>query len=136
MDIELALQHFKQNHRSVLATCRRDGRPQLSPVVHAVGDDGRVLISTRTAAMKARNIQRDPRVSICAISDGFFGKWAQIDGTATIIPLPDAMPLLRFTYSEVAGEHPDWDEYERDMVSQGRVVIAIQPESAGPDLAG
>jgi hypothetical protein len=70
------------------------------------------------------------------VSDGFFGQWAQIDGTAWIIGLPDAMPLLRFTYSQVAGEHPDWDEYERDMVAQSRVVIAIQPESAGPGLAG
>ncbi len=136
MDIDLALDHFKQNHRSVLATRRSDGRPQLSPVVHAVGNDGRVLISTRSSAIKARNIERDPRVSICAMNDGFFGKWAQIDGTAVIIALPEAMSLLRFTYSQVAGDHPDWDEYERDMVAQRRVVIAIRPESAGPDVAG
>ena len=136
MDIDVAVQHFRQNHRSVLATRRRDGRPQLSPVVHAVGDDGRILISTRSAAMKARNIGRDPRVSICAISDAFFGKWAQIDGTAAIIDLPQAMPFLRFYYLQISGEHPDWEEYERDMVSQGRVIVAVQPESAGPDLAG
>ncbi|MGA3221171.1 MAG: PPOX class F420-dependent oxidoreductase [Acidimicrobiales bacterium] len=136
MDIDLALEHFRQNHRSVLATRRRDGRPQLSPVVHAVGNDGRVLISTRSGAMKARNIERDPRVSICALSDGFFGKWAQVDGTATIVVLPEAMALLRFYYSQVSGEHPDWDEYERAMVSESRVVIAVQPESAGPDMAG
>jgi hypothetical protein len=86
--------------------------------------------------MKARNIERDPRVSICALSDGFFGKWAQVDGTATIVVLPEAMALLRFYYSQVSGEHPDWDEYERAMVSESRVVIAVQPESAGPDMAG
>jgi PPOX class probable F420-dependent enzyme len=136
MDIDLALEHFRQNHRSVLATRRRDGRPQLSPVVHAVEDDGRILISTRSGAIKARNIERDPRVSICALSDAFFGKWAQIDGTATIVTLPEAMPLLRFYYSQISGEHPDWGEYERDMVSQKRVVLAVRPKSAGPDLAG
>jgi PPOX class probable F420-dependent enzyme len=136
MDINLALDHFRQNHRSVLATRRRDGRPQLSPVVHAVGNDGRVLVSTRSGAMKTRNIERDPRVSICALSDGFFGKWAQVDGTAIIVVLPEAMELLRFYYSQISGEHPDWDEYERDMVSQKRVIIAVQPESAGPDMAG
>ena len=136
MDIDLALEHFRQNHRAVLATRRRDGRPQLSPVVHAVGNDGRILISTRTKAIKARNIGRDPRVSVCAIDDAFFGKWVQVDGEATIIALPAAMPLLRFYYHQVSGEHPDWDEYERDMVLQGRVIIAVQPESAGPDVAG
>jgi PPOX class probable F420-dependent enzyme len=136
MDIERALDHFRKNHRSVLATRRADGRPQLSPVVHAVGNDGRVLVSTRTGAMKARNIRRDPRVSICAISDSFFGDWAQIDGEASLVVLPEAMALLRFTYAQVAGEHPNWEEFERDMVAQQRVVVAITAEHAGPDRSG
>jgi PPOX class probable F420-dependent enzyme len=136
MDIADALEHFRHNHRAVLVTRRRDGRLQISPVVQAVGNDGRVLISTRSPAMKVRNIKRDPAVSICALNDAFFGKWAQIDGVATVIEMPEAMALLRFTYVQVAGEHPDWDEFERDMVAQGRVVIAIKPETAGPDVAG
>jgi PPOX class probable F420-dependent enzyme len=136
MDIADALEHFRHNHRAVLVTRRRDGRLQMSPVVQAVGDDGRVFISTRSPAMKVRNIARDPAVSICALNDAFFGKWAQIDGSAAIVEMPDAMPLLRFTYTQVAGEHPDWDEFEREMIAQRRVVVAIKPESAGPDAAG
>jgi PPOX class probable F420-dependent enzyme len=136
MDLAEALEHFKHNHRAVLATRRREGRLQMSPVVQAVGNDGRILISTRAPAMKVRNITRDPVVSILALNEAFFGKWAQIDGTATIVEMPEAMALLRFTYEQVAGEHPDWGEFERDMVAQGRVVIAIQPETAGPDVAG
>ena len=136
MDLGEAREHFRQNHRALLATRRRDGWPQLSPVVEAVGDDGRILISTREPAMKVRNVRRDARVSICSFSDGFFGKWAQVDGTAAIVELPEAMELLRFIYTQVSGEHPDWGEFERDMVSQRRVVIAIEPERAGPDAAG
>ncbi len=136
MDLSEALEHFSHNHRAVLVTRRREGRLQMSPVVQAVGNDGRVLISTRSGAMKVRNITRDPEVSICALNESFFGKWAQIDGAATIVAMPEAMALLRFTYLQVAGEHPDWAEFERDMMAQGRVVIAIQPESAGPDVAG
>ena len=136
MDLDLALEHFRHHHRAVLATRRRDGRPQLSPVLQAVGDDGRILVSTRSAAMKARNARRDPQVSICALNDGFFGGWAQIDGAATIVDLPEAMPVLRFYYKQISGEHPDWDEYERAMVAEGRVVIAIEPVKAGPDAAG
>jgi len=136
MDLAEALDHFRHNHRAVLATRRREGRLQMSPVVQAVGDDGRVLISTRTKAMKVRNILRDPTVAVLALNEAFFGKWAQIDGTATIVEMPEAMALLRFTYVQVAGEHSDWAEFERDMVAQERVVIAIEPESAGPDIAG
>ena len=50
---------------------RSDGRPQLSPVVAAVDDDGHVLISTRETAVKAKNLARDPRASLCVINDGF-----------------------------------------------------------------
>jgi PPOX class probable F420-dependent enzyme len=136
MHIDEALAFFADNHRAVLVTRRRDGRPQLSPVVQAVGDDGRILISTRTGAAKVLNIKRDPRVSICALNDNFFGKWAQVDGTASIIALPEAMAVLRWVYSRIGGEHPDWDEFERDMVAQRRVIVAISAESAGPDFAG
>jgi PPOX class probable F420-dependent enzyme len=136
MELAEALEHFRHNHRAVLVTRRRQARLQMSPVVQAVGNDGRVLISTRSGAMKVLNITRDPVVSICALNESFFGKWAQIDGTAAIVPMPEAMALLRFTYVQVAGEHPDWAEFERDMAAQGRVVIAIQPVSAGPDVAG
>lgn len=128
MDAGQKADFLKQNHRAVLATRRRDGTPQLSPVVFALGEDGRLLVSTRAATAKASNVQRDPRVSVCAISDSFFGEWAQIDGQATVIEMPGAMALLRYTYQAVAGEHPDWEEFERDMVAQGRVVLAIVPD--------
>jgi PPOX class probable F420-dependent enzyme len=136
MELADALDWLRANHRSVLATRRRDGRPQMSPVVHAVADDGRVLVSTRQGAMKVLNVRQDPSVSVCCFGDGFFGRWVQVDGRADIVALPDAMPWLRYTYAQVAGEHPDWDEFERDMVSQCRVVLAITPERAGPDRAG
>lgn len=44
--------------------------------------------------------------------------------------------MLRFYYSQISGDHPDWEEYERDMVAQSRVIVAVQPDNAGPDLAG
>lgn len=123
-----ALTEFlRANHRAVLATRRRDGRSQLSPVLFAVGEDGRLLVSTRSATAKANNIRRFPQVSLCVVQDSFFGEWAQVDGEASIIEMPEALAVLRYYYKTVAGEHPDWDEFDRDMVSQGRVVLAIKP---------
>jgi PPOX class probable F420-dependent enzyme len=136
MDIDDALEYFRHNHRAVLATRRRDSRPQMSPVLQAVGKDGRILVSTRSPSVKVHNIRLDPYVSVLAVQDGFFGQWVQVDGTATIVEMPDAMALLRFTYKQISGEHPDWEEFERDMLAQHRVAVAIQPKSAGPDVGG
>ena len=73
---------------------------------------------------------------MCAIPDGFFGSWVVVEGTAEVIALPDAMEPLVELYRQVAGEHPDWDDYRSAMARERRVLIAITPTSAGPDRAG
>ena len=78
MDIEAARQFVREHHRAVLVTRRADGRPQLSPVLVGVDAAGRVMISTRQTALKTRNMRRDPHVSLCVMSDAFYGPWVQI----------------------------------------------------------
>ncbi|MGH9056346.1 MAG: PPOX class F420-dependent oxidoreductase [Acidimicrobiales bacterium] len=136
MDLHDALEYLGANHRSVLVTRKRDGEPQTSPVVHGVDAHGRVAISSREPAYKVRNLRRDPRATLCAFTDGFFGRWVTVAGTAEIISLPDAMEPLVELYRQVGGEHPDWDDYREAMVRERRVIIAITPTSAGPDRAG
>ena len=128
MELGTAREFLRAHHRAVLATSRADGRPQLSPVAATVDDEGRVLISTREAAIKTRNLRRDPRASLCVLNDGFFGEWIQVEGTAEIISLPDAMEILVSYYRGVGGEHPDWDEYRSVMVSDRRVLMALTVE--------
>ncbi|HLI54677.1 MAG TPA: PPOX class F420-dependent oxidoreductase [Acidimicrobiales bacterium] len=136
MDIAEALEFMRANHRSVLITRRSDGEPAPTPVVHGVDAQGRVAVSSREPAYKVRNLRRDPRAVICAFSDGFFGKWVTVSGTAEIISLPEAMGPLVDLYRQVAGEHPDWDDYRAAMERERRVVIAVTPVSAGPDRQG
>ena len=136
MDLQDALDFLRANHRSVLIARRGDGEPQPSPVVHGVDGQGRVVVSSREPAYKVRNLRRDPRVTLCAFPDNFFGKWVTVEGRAEIVSLPDAMEPLVDLYRSVAGEHPDWDDYRQAMVREQRVIIAITPESAGPDRAG
>lgn len=124
------------HHRAVLATSRSDGRPQLSPVTVGVAEDGRVLISTREGAMKTKNLARDPRASLCVMTDRFFGEWLQAEGTAEIIHLPDAMEMLVDYYRRVSGEHPDWDDYREAMRRDRRVIVAVTLTRAGPDRSG
>ena len=136
MDIARAASFLNGHPRAVLATTRADGRPQLSPIVAAVDDQGRVLISTRETAVKAKNLARDPRAYLCVISDAFFGEWIQAEGTAELIRLPDAMPILEDYYRRLSGEHPDWDDYRQAMHSERRLIVRITIEHAGPDVSG
>ena len=96
MDIARAVSFLSSHPRAVLATTRIDGRPQLSPVVAAVDDEGRALISTRETAVKAKNLARNPRAYLCVLTDAFFGEWIQVEGTAELIHLPAAMPTLEY----------------------------------------
>ena len=136
MDIARAASFISSHPRAVLATSRSDGRPQLSPVAVAVDDDGRVLISTRETAIKAKNVARDPRASLCVMSDGFFGEWIQAEGTAELIHLPDALPILEDYYRRISGEHPDWADYRAAMVRDKRLIVRITIDRAGPDVSG
>jgi len=136
MDLEQAREFLRTNHRAVLATARADGRPQLSPVTCGVDDAGLVVISTRETAIKTRNLRRNPAASLCVFTDGFFGRWVQVDGTAEIISLPAAMDLLVDYYRRISGEHPDWADYREAMIRERRCVARITITRAGPDIAG
>lgn len=136
MDLDQAREFLRAHHRAVLATSRSDGRPQMSPVLAAVDEKGRVLISTRETAIKTRNLRRDPRASLCVLTDGFFGDWVQAEGEAEVISLPDAMDLLVDYYRLVAGEHSDWGEYRAAMERDRRVILRIAMTRAGPDVSG
>jgi PPOX class probable F420-dependent enzyme len=124
------------NHRAVLITRKSGGGLQTSPVLVGVDDEGKVVISTREAAYKTRNLRRDPRVVLCVLSDAFFGRWLQIEGTAQIVSLPEAMAGLVDYYRRISGEHPDWDDYRRAMQDQHRVLVRVSIDAVGPAHAG
>jgi PPOX class probable F420-dependent enzyme len=136
MDLEDARRFLRGHPRAVLTTRRRDGRPQMSPVLVAVTDAGQAVVSTRETAMKTHNARRDPTVWLCVLSDGFFGDWIQVQGTATVVPLPEAMDGLITYYRTLAGEHPDWEDYRQAMVRERRVLLTIDLTAAGPDRRG
>jgi PPOX class probable F420-dependent enzyme len=136
MDLDEARQVVREQHRAVFATIRGDGTPQMSPVLVAVDDAGRVLVSTREGALKVRNLRRDPRSWLCVLPDGFFGRWIQVEGRTEIVSLPDAMDGLVDYYRRVSGEHEDWDDYRAAMQREQRVLLRIELTRAGPDRAG
>ncbi len=114
--------------RGVLATLKRDGRPQLSTVsFHADAGTGLVRISTRAPLAKTANLRRDPRVSLHAASDDH---WAYVvaEGDAELGPVAEhphdaVVDELVEHYRALNSEHPDWDEFRAAMVAEERLVV-------------
>jgi PPOX class probable F420-dependent enzyme len=136
MDLDEARAVIAEQHHVVLATLRRDGTPQMSPVLATVDGQGHVVVSSREAAFKVRNLRRDPRAWLCVLPDGFYGRWIQVGGSVRIVELPKAMDALVDYYRLISGEHPDWDDYRAAMQRERRVLLQIELTSAGPDREG
>ena len=135
MEIEKGLNYVRDNSRAVLATRRRDGSPQMSPVNIAVVDE-EIIMSTRETAIKTWNMRRDPISWLCVFPDKWLGRWVQLQCRAEIVNLPDAMDLLVSYYRALSGEHHDWDDYKRAMVDDQRCIVKFEIEAAGPDIQG
>ncbi len=81
-EITPAVEEFLATQRNlILATVRRDGTPQLSPVWY-VWRDGAFFISTVTSTAKWRNLVRDPRCS--GVIDHPEGQYVYVSGTAEL----------------------------------------------------
>jgi PPOX class probable F420-dependent enzyme len=136
VDRDELLAFVRTRHHVVLVTHRRDGAPQLSPVAAGVDEEGRIVISTYPQRAKVANLRRDPRASVLVLSDDWDGAWVQVDGTAEVLDLPDAIEPLVGYFRVIAGEHPDWDEYRQAMVDQGKCLLRITIERWGPIATG
>lgn len=118
------------NKLGVLATIKRDGRPQLSNVTYHFDPRNLVVeVSITEPRAKTRNLRRDPRATLLVSSDDGWS-YAVAEGNAILTP-PAASPhddtveALIALYRNVAGEHPDWDDYRRAMVDDRRVLLTM-----------
>jgi PPOX class probable F420-dependent enzyme len=130
------LEFIRHNPRVVLATMRRDGSPQLSPVMATVDAASRVVISSRETAIKTANLRRHPHATLCCITERFFGEWHTVDGPVEIVSLPEAMEPLVDYYRRSSGEHPDWADYRAAMERDRRVLLRMTVERSGPTRQG
>lgn len=133
---EELLEFLRPRHHAILMTTRKDGRPQSSPNTCGVDAEGRIVISTYPERAKAANVRRDPRVTVCVLSDEFNGPWVQVDGVAEVLDLPEALEPLVEYFRVISGEHPDWDDYRRAMREQGKSLIRVTIERWGPIATG
>ena len=131
MDFHDLEELVKRQRVAVFTTYRRDGRPQMSLVT--VGSyEGGLAFTTQENRAKSANLRRDPRCALMVVKPEYRG-YAVLDGDAEVRGRrnTDREKLrreLRDVYRAAAGkEHPDWEEYDRAMVEQRRLIVLVKP---------
>jgi len=121
---------IRENCSGVLSTFRRNGAVQLSIVSVGIFKGG-VAFSTVLGRSKVFNLNRNPCCSLL-ISVKDWSSYIVLEGQANILSSVNTSPnelkeSLRKVYREILGEHPNWDEYDRAMIKDERVVVVVQP---------
>jgi PPOX class probable F420-dependent enzyme len=140
MELSEALDFVRDRRNGVLTTLKRDGRPQLSNISYALGDDGVVQISVTHDRAKTANLRRDPRASLHVSREDFWA-YVVLEGDVELTPTasePDdhTVDQLVDYYRSVAGEHDDWADYRRTMVADRRLLVLLTPTHAYGMLGG
>lgn len=134
MDLEKAISWSSNTHHGVLITLRKDGRPQSSDIAYAV-IGGKFCISATETRAKTKNLLRDNRAVMHITSPETwsyisFDGVAEITQTAQQLEDPVCKELATVFTAVQKKEHPDWNEFNRAMINDKRLVIRFVPNSA------
>jgi PPOX class probable F420-dependent enzyme len=131
MELTAALDFIRTRSNGVLATQKRDGRPQLSNITFHLGEDGIIRISVAEGRAKTTNLRRDNRASLHVATADFWA-YCVLECDVELTPVaqspddPTVDALVEY-YRSAAGEHPDWDEYRQTMVADQRLLLLLKP---------
>ncbi len=111
---------------AVLATVGRTGMPQITPAWYRF-EGGRLTVAASAESVKARNLRRDPRLSVCVYSDLKGEQYAALYGRAELTEGDYVWPETRAIVERYV--EPDGvDEWMRDLMQQEFVLIGLEPE--------
>jgi PPOX class probable F420-dependent enzyme len=123
---------------AVLVTTRPDGVPAVSVVnagivPHPRTGDLVVALVSRGRTAKLRNLRATPRATL-VFRSGW--RWVGVSGPVELAGPDDPglgldaeslRLLLRDIYTAAGGQHPDFDEYDREMVAERRTAVLVTP---------
>ncbi|MDA1000741.1 MAG: PPOX class F420-dependent oxidoreductase [bacterium] len=115
----------------VLTTLLKDGRPHSSPVVFGRTGEN-IEISCTWTRLKTKNLQRDPRASLCIIPKDGWHPYLTVEGKAALVEDPDGRMNLDL-YRRVTGSEPeDLDEYLQTMKNDQRMIVRLSMDRMYP----
>jgi PPOX class probable F420-dependent enzyme len=126
-----------------LATAKKDGSPHVVPIWFTVddndSDNGDIVFTTNSTSVKAKNIQRDNRISICVDDQVPPFSFVSVEGTAKIQHYKHN-ELLKWA-TKIAERYmgkKNAEAYGKRNSTEGEVVVRINPTRiiAEKDIAG
>jgi PPOX class probable F420-dependent enzyme len=119
---------FLTRHRwAVLTTLRDSGEPVSSVVAYARDGDS-LVVSTPGATFKRRSLERDPRATLCVISNREPFNFVSVEGSVAI-EHDDLVRTTRLVFENIADTgYKEPDNLPAWLESQARVILRLQPE--------
>ncbi|MFJ4830764.1 pyridoxamine 5'-phosphate oxidase family protein [Streptomyces sp. NPDC088747] len=111
----------------VVATVLPDGRPHLTVVWYGFTEDGRLGFTVPADSRKARNLARDPRVTLLVEAGTRHGdlRGVQITGRAV---LDDRLSTKLEIHASVAARYPTKPSSSPERVMGRRLAVIVEPE--------
>lgn len=120
-----------------VSTVRENGRPHIAPVWFVLDENDRIIFTTWHETVKAANLRRDPRVSICVDDQQPPFSFVVIEGMAELEE--QAQDMLDWT-TRLARRYMGEDladSYGKRNAVEGELLVRVTPEKiiARKDLA-
>jgi PPOX class probable F420-dependent enzyme len=121
---------LKGRHVGVLGTVSPDGQPVLTPIWYLYRE-GRILMRTSEDSVKARNIRRDPRVSLCVQDERPPYRSVTLYGSAAIEPEePGLAGAIAHHYLGAVASAAYRRISQQDIQQGPEVMLVLTPERA------
>lgn len=114
----------------VVCTVRADGLLSANPV-SIIWDGEFVRFSTLKDRMKYRNLQADPRMTLCAVHPENELHYIEIRGRAEM-----AEDLDRSFVNAIAKKYMGMDTFPFDLPGAQRITVSLRPEQISIPLMG
>ena len=113
----------REANLATVVTLMPDGQPQA--LLTWVDSDGEhLLINTEPQRQRARNVRRDPRITVLVHSSTNPWDWAEVRGRVveTI-----GEPRAREHIDELSRKYTG-DDYNNPIGPEGRIILVVEPE--------
>ena len=123
---------LNKHHRGVVATTRPNGSTHSSIVVCGAYKNKAAFVSVYPNSQKIINLRRNPRCTVLSVTESW-REYVVVEGAAELFDYSNTeseklRPMLRAVYMACSDSpHPDWEEYDKAMVTQKAVVVLVEP---------